>query len=95
MRELRNCLERAIILADDGSIEERHLRLGPEPLLPPASREETLDEARERAAAAAERIWLLRALEKAKGDRTAAAQAAGLTSRRFEAKLREHGLGDA
>ncbi len=95
VRELRNCLERAIILADDAGIEERHLRLGPEPASTPASREETLEESRERAASAAERIWLLRALEKAKGDRTAAAQAAGLTSRRFEAKLREHGLGDA
>ncbi len=92
VRELRNCLERAIILADDDAIEERHLRLGPEPASLPASREETLEEARDRAAAAAERLWLLRALEKAKGDRTAAAQTAGLTARRFEAKLREHGL---
>ncbi len=93
MRELRNCLERAIILCDDGSIEERHLRLGPDlAVSAPASREETLEEARERAAAAAERIWLVRALEKARGDRTAAALAAGLSARRFEAKLREHGL---
>src|SRR6185295_18368603 len=49
-RELRNCLERAIILADDDGIEERHLRLGPEPVLPAASREESLEEARDRAA---------------------------------------------
>ena len=34
----------------------------------------------------------MRALEKARGDRTAAAEAAGLTPRKFEAKLREHGL---
>ena len=92
VRELRNCLERAIILADDDGIEERHLRLGTETASPPASREETLEEARDRAAAAAERMWLLRSLEKAKGDRTAAAQSAGLSARRFEAKLREHGL---
>ena len=92
VRELRNCLERAIILADDDEIDESHLRLGPEPASLPASREETLEEARDRAAAAAERMWLLRALEKAKGDRTAAALSAGLTARRFEAKLREHGL---
>jgi DNA-binding NtrC family response regulator len=92
VRELRNCLERAIILSDSGTIEEKHLRLGPEPAALPASREESLEEARGRAAAAAERVWLLRALEKAKGDRTAAARAAGLTARRFESKLREHGL---
>jgi DNA-binding NtrC family response regulator len=94
VRELRNCLERAIILADDEGIEEKHLRLGPEPVSPLASREETLGEARDRAAGAAERMWLLRALEKAKGDRTAAAEKAGLSARRFEAKLREHGLQD-
>jgi DNA-binding NtrC family response regulator len=92
VRELRNCLERAIILADEKGIEGRHLRLGPEPAFLEAAREETLDQARERAAQAGERIWLMRALEKARGDRTAAALAAGLTARRFEAKLREHGL---
>ncbi len=95
VRELRNCLERAIILAEGGTIEERHLRLGSEPAYLPAARDESLEEARERAAAAAERAWLVRALDRAKGDRTAAAAAAGLTPRRFEAKLREHGLADA
>ncbi|MFY9551516.1 MAG: sigma-54 dependent transcriptional regulator, partial [Thermoanaerobaculia bacterium] len=67
VRELRNCLERAIILAGDAAIEEKHLRLGPEPSQPEAAREETLEEARERAAEAAERAWLRRALERAKG----------------------------
>ena len=94
VRELRNCLERAIILAGDAPIEEKHLRLGPETPPPEAAREETLEEARERAAQSAERAWLRRALERAKGDRTAAAQAAGLTPRKLEAKLREHGLSD-
>ncbi len=92
VRELRNCLERAIILADGDEIGERNLRLGPEPVFVDSPRDETLDQARERAAQAAERIWLVRALEKAKGDRTAAAEAAGLTARKLEAKLREHGL---
>jgi transcriptional regulator with GAF, ATPase, and Fis domain len=92
VRELRNCLERAIILAGDAPIEEKHLRLGPDPTYVPGARDESLEEAKERAGAMAERNWLLRALEKAKGDRTVAAQAAGLTPRRLEAKLREHGL---
>jgi len=92
VRELRNCLERAIILADDGVIDEKHLRLGPEPVFLESSRDETLEDARERAAQAAERIWLVRLLERARGDRTAAAAAAGLTARRLESKLREHGL---
>jgi len=93
VRELRNCLERALILAEGNMIEERHLRLLPENLSAASPRaEETLLEVRERAARSAERLWLLRALEKAKGDRTAAAEASGLSPRRFEAKLREHSL---
>jgi DNA-binding NtrC family response regulator len=94
VRELRNCLERAIILSDEEGIGERHLRLGSETAAPEASREETLGQARERGGQAAERLWLVRVIEKARGDRTAAAAAAGLSARRFEAKLREHGLED-
>jgi len=96
VRELRNCLERAMILAEGDVIGERHLRLSPEPRTVPAPQaaggDEPLTAIRDRAAAAAERAALARALERAKGDRTAAAQTLGLTARRLEAKLREHGL---
>jgi len=93
VRELRNCLERAIILAEGTTIEERHLRLTPDAQSPiPAGRDETLEEVRERGARAAERAWLARALERAKGDRTAAAEALKLSPRRLEAKLKEHSL---
>jgi DNA-binding NtrC family response regulator len=92
VRELRNCLERAIILADEGVIDEKNLRLGPEPVFLESARDETLEQARQRAGQAAERIWLVRALERARGDRTAVALASGLSPRKFEAKLREHGL---
>ena len=93
VRELRNCLERAIILSESGRIEERHLRLSPEPASPPPSAgEESLEEVRERAAKSAERLWLARALERARGDRTAAAEALKLSRRRLEAKLKEHAL---
>jgi DNA-binding NtrC family response regulator len=51
-----------------------------------------LEEVRERGARAAERAWLARALERAKGDRTAAAEALKLSPRRLEAKLKEHSL---
>ena len=95
VRELRNCLERAIILSEDGRIELQHLRLGSEAAPSEPPREETLDQARERAAQLAERTWLRRALERAGGDRTAAALAAGLSRRRLEAKLRELGLEEA
>jgi DNA-binding NtrC family response regulator len=93
VRELRNCLERGMILAESGTIEERHLRLAPEAAsLAPAGRDETLEEVRERGARAAERLWLARALERARGDRTAAAEALKLSPRRLEAKLKEHAL---
>ena len=93
VRELRNCLERAIILSDGGVIEERALRLASDnPELPTEQRGETLEQVRERWARTAERLWLARALERAKGDRTSAAAELGLTPRRFEAKLKEHSL---
>jgi DNA-binding NtrC family response regulator len=96
VRELRNCLERAIILADAGVIQEKSLRLSPEIPEPPAEdRSEKLEEVRERGARSAERLWLARALERAKGDRTAAATELGLTRRRFEAKLKEHSLDES
>ena len=94
VRELRNCLERAIILCDESGIGEEHLRLGAEPLSVQAAGPGTLEEVREKAGQAAERLWLVRALEKARGDRSAAAQAAGISPRKFEAKLREHGLAE-
>jgi DNA-binding NtrC family response regulator len=93
VRELKNCLERAIILSDGGVIEERSLRLTPETAEAPKEHGiETLEQVRERGARTAERLWLGRALERANGDRTAAAEELNLTRRRFEAKLKEHSL---
>jgi len=95
IRELRNCLERAIILSDNGVISEKHLRLGPESVtVLPSAEAETLEEARERGARAAERLSLLRALETCGGDRTAASAALQISPRRLEAKLREHQIED-
>ncbi|HMA17124.1 MAG TPA: helix-turn-helix domain-containing protein, partial [Thermoanaerobaculia bacterium] len=62
---------------------------------PAEHRGETLEEVRERGARAAERLWLARALERARGDRTAAAAELGLTRRRFETKLKEHSLDES
>jgi DNA-binding NtrC family response regulator len=95
VRELRNCLERAIILSEDGRIAERHLRLSPDLGAAPLPAGATLEEVRERAARTAERLWLSRALDRAGGNRTEASAALGLTPRKLEAKLREHGLDEA
>ncbi|MGE5276384.1 MAG: sigma-54-dependent transcriptional regulator [Acidobacteriota bacterium] len=95
VRELRNCLERAIILSEDGRISERHLRLSPDLAAAPLPAGAALEEVRERAARTAERLWLARALDRAGGNRTEAAAALGLTPRKLEAKLREHGLDEA
>ncbi|HZI65483.1 MAG TPA: sigma-54 dependent transcriptional regulator [Thermoanaerobaculia bacterium] len=93
VRELRNCLERAIILADGGVIEEKGLRLAVESAEPPPEQAgENLGEVRERGAKNAERLWIARALDRAKGDRTAAATDLGLSRRRLEAKLKEYSL---
>ena len=93
VRELRNCLERAIILADGGVIEEKGLRLAAEVSEPPVERgAQNLGDVRERGAKNAERLWIARALERAKGDRTAAASELGLSRRRLEAKLKEYSL---
>ena len=95
VRELRNCLERAMILAEGRVIEQRHLRLSPDDAAQPAApfpAEETLAEVRRRGALAAERLWLVRALDRARGDRTAAAKELKLTARSLEAKLKEHSL---
>jgi two-component system, NtrC family, response regulator AtoC len=93
VRELRNCLERAIILADGGVIEEKGLRLAAElSELPEERGAQNLGEVRERGAKNAERLWIARALDRAKGDRTAAASELGLSRRRLEAKLKEYSL---
>ena len=92
VRELRNCLERAIILSEDGRLAEKHLRLAPDLPVAPLPPEATLEEVRERGARTAERVWLARALDRARGDRTEAAAALRITPRKLEAKLREHGL---
>ncbi len=97
VRELQNVVERAVALSSGP-------RIGPEALpervrvaTPPAGDdtaevlpEEGIDlDARLQAA---ERHWLLRALEQAGGNRTRAAALLGLTFRSFRYRLQKHGL---
>ena len=95
VRELENCIERALLLAQDGEIAPATL---PEGLRPPAALPQTdggvppegttLDAA----VAAVERAMIARALEKTKGNTAAAARLLSTTSRIISYKARKHGI---
>nr|AOR51107.1 acetoacetate metabolism regulatory protein AtoC [uncultured bacterium pAW1] len=88
IRELRNILERAMILADgepleveDLAIEAEHAPIGAGSSHAPGQGLET-----------AERELLLGALEQAKGNKTEAAKILKITRRRLYSRLKAHGL---
>ena len=88
VREVQNCIERAIILASGDTIQPGHLKLEGDIRQPPdraeAGRWEgfdwsgTLDEVARRAAAMAEQHKLATALTDARGNRAQAAEALGI-----------------
>jgi len=105
IRELENCIERAVILAGSTEITPELLGLGPSALAAgrpgraAALRElvdldGTLAEAAGRAAALAEMIRISQALEESGGVRSRAAEALGVSQKTLLAKIREHGLDD-
>jgi transcriptional regulator with GAF, ATPase, and Fis domain len=100
IRELQNAIERALIVSDDGLITAAHLGL-PRPGLPsdepsPLGVPTPLGIANQDAAAGTlqelERHAIADALAKAKGNKTAAAAALGITRMRLYTKLRRLGL---
>jgi two-component system response regulator PilR (NtrC family) len=91
VRELENILERATALCADDSIEVEDLHLGPEDM--PGSEEqgrgaESLDDYLNRL----ERQAILEALQKAEGNRTAAARLLGVTFRSMRYRLERLGI---
>jgi DNA-binding NtrC family response regulator len=99
VRELQNCIERAVILAEDGDILPRHLNLSfIEPLAPdtPPSPWEQLDlsgtltEATRRIVAEMEKRKIEQTLREADGNRGRAAEFLGITYKLLMAKLKEH-----
>jgi DNA-binding NtrC family response regulator len=106
VRELQNCIERAVILADDSSIEVRHLDLGGRAAAPAAAvagganpwdqidLRGTLGEAMRRVTAEVERRKLEQALKDAAGNRPRAAELLQISVKQLIAKQREYGLGD-
>ncbi len=97
VRELRNIVERAVILAREGVIREDDVVLpGPKPAVPtgpvffsfsaPSDRPPSLDEL--------EKAYVARVLAHFEGHRTAAAQALGVSYPTFLKRLRDFGLDD-
>ncbi|HVR41935.1 MAG TPA: sigma-54 dependent transcriptional regulator [Thermoanaerobaculia bacterium] len=99
IRELENAIERAVILADGGTIRARDLQLfaaagGGERLRESFDLSGTLDQAGERARELVERAKISEVLRGAP-DRQHAAERLGLTPRALAAKLRLYGIEEA
>ncbi len=80
-RELRNVIERALVLAPGGPIEPAHLSLSASASEPPSG---TLKDM--------ERQAVIRALEKAGGNRKEAARILGISLRNLQYKIKDYGL---
>jgi len=99
VRELQNCVERAVILADDDTVQQRHLNLQPVPgAAGPADPWATIDltgslpEASRRVLAEVERRKIEVALGEVDGDLGRASEILDIPYRALLAKMREHGL---
>lgn len=106
IRELENALRHALAMSDGGPItidalpaavssSLRRLAQGSSPIAPipvAPSPDETLTEAKRRAAAQFERSYLLRVLEQAKGSISTAARMAGVDRTNFRRLLQRHGI---
>jgi DNA-binding NtrC family response regulator len=90
VRELFHVLQRASVLSGGEVIDTLDLPGAPAPALTPAAEE---DLSLHPAVARLEKQLILRALERAKGNRSAAARLLGIGRPLLYAKLEEHGLG--
>ena len=101
VRELQNCIERAVILAEEDAIQPRHLNLTfkaieaqAEPVNPLAELDLTgsLTDATKRAIAVVERLKIQEALEEADNVKGRAAELLQISYKALLAKLKEHRL---
>jgi two-component system, NtrC family, response regulator PilR len=97
VRELENVLERALTLSTDGSITAEHIRLrtgsrqaADTPALPPASRES--NGALEAQLEEIERDAIVKALEKTRYNKTAAAKLLGMSFRALRYRIKKLGI---
>jgi len=102
VRQLRNVVERAVILCEKSSITLKELHVSSEPdeinqlleCVPQTSHElkHLKKEIRTRATAAVEKSFLLQALEKNAGNVSQAARQVGLLRSNFQTLLKKHGI---
>ncbi len=100
IRELQNCLERAVILAEGDRLEPAHLALRGtgrdeddlEPLRRLVGDHGSLDEIAGRARDLAEKMMIERALAESGGNKTRAAQVLQVNYKRLLARVRELGI---
>ena len=95
VRELENILERAAALSDSGLISASELAFGTAPRRPstPARMQSPTGRREETAAQADERQALVEALEAHRWNRTAAAQALGMTLRQLRYRMQKYHIG--
>ena len=99
VRELQNCIERAVILAEDEAIQPRHLNLSFKTLEPQSEPPNplaeldlsgTLAEATRRALAVVERVKIEQVLKEADDNKGRAAELLQISYKMLLAKLKEH-----
>jgi transcriptional regulator with GAF, ATPase, and Fis domain len=93
IRELKNAVERALILAEGGLLTAAHFGLGgSEEPLSERSRSPEADSTVPSSLPAIERHTILTALERARGNKTKAAAALGITRTKLYTRLKHFGL---
>jgi DNA-binding NtrC family response regulator len=93
VRELRNTLERAVIVCEGAVIETRHLPpgFGQAPLRPSAADADSIRVGVGTTVGEAERLLILKTLESTNNNKTRAADVLGISLKTLHNKLKEYG----
>lgn len=96
VRELENCIERAIILCDGNTITTEHISLNPqltmESSLKNVPMDRTLDDATKEAVRIVETQRILRALRETRGNKSRAAEILDVSYKTLLTKIKDYGI---